>query len=190
PVSITAFAIGIADPADEWEVIVRESRSPVSAQPVATASLPPGYAMTGGGCLDDWRPSWRPGERLPFPGPAGNLLTGPFPLSGSSWECRGQEHGAASPASIVAYVIGIRPKRAGVPLPEVRITSATSELGAHVTAIAPAVSGFVITGGGAVTGGAPVRLISTPTAEPIRPRDPASPPPAQGQLLTATFPEV
>ncbi len=190
PVSITAFAIGLADPADEWEAIVRESRSPVSAQPVATASLPPGYAMTGGGCLDDWRSSWRPGERLPFPGPAGNLLTGSFPSSASSWECRGQEHGAASPASIVAYVIGIRPKRAGVPLPEVRITSATSEVGAHVTAIAPAVPGFVITGGGAVTGGAPVRLISTPTAEPIRPRDPASPPPAQGQLLTATFPEV
>src|SRR5262249_34866271 len=42
PVSITAFAIGFADPADEWEVIVRESRSPVAAKPVATASLPPG----------------------------------------------------------------------------------------------------------------------------------------------------
>ncbi len=190
PVSITAFAIGLADSADEWEVIVRESRSPVSAQPVATASLPPGYAMTGGGCLDDWRPSLRLGERLPFPGPAGNLLTGSFPSSANSWECRGQEHGAASPASIVAYVIGIRPKKAGVPLPEAQITSATSEVGAHVTAIAPALPGFVITGGGAVTGGAPVRLISTPTAEPIRPRDPASPPPAQGQLLTATFPEV
>jgi len=190
PVSITAFAIGLADPADEWEVIRRESRSPVSAQPVATASLPPGYAMTGGGCLNDWRPSRRLGEPLPFPGPAGNLLTGSFPSSASSWECRGQEHGAASPASIVAYVIGIRPKRAGVPLPEVRITSATSEVGAHVTAIALAAPGFVITGGGAVTGGAPVRIISTPPAEPIRPRDPASPPPAQGQLLTATFPEV
>jgi len=179
PVSITAFAIGLADPADEWEVIVRESRSPVAAKPVATASLPPGYAMTGGGCLDDWRTS---------PSVAGNLLTGSFPSSASSWECRGQEHGAASPASIVAYVIGIRPKKPGMPLPEVQITSATSEVGAHVTAIAPAVPGFVVTGGGAVTGGGPLTL-SRPTAEILRPRDPA-PPPDQGQLLTATFPEV
>jgi microsomal dipeptidase-like Zn-dependent dipeptidase len=181
PVSITAFAIGLADPSDEWEVIVRESRSPVAAQPVATASLPPGYVMTGGGCLDDWRTS---------PSAAGNLLTGSFPSSANSWECRGQEHGAASPASIVAYVIGIRPKKPGMPLPEVQITSATSEVGAHVTAIAPAAPGFVITGGGAVTGRPPLTL-SDPTAETIRPRNPApTAPPAQGQLLTATFPEV
>jgi microsomal dipeptidase-like Zn-dependent dipeptidase len=189
PVSLSAFAIGLADPADEWEVIVREARSPVAPQPVATAKLPPGYAMTGGGCLDEWRTS---------PSAPGNLLTASFPSSTNSWECRGKDHGAENPASIVAYVIGIRPKKPGVPLPEVKITTAHSPVAAHPTVVAPAEPGFIVTGGGAAPGASESLTLSTTnntTARPmrgqvIRPQPQAPTPPGAGQLLTATHPEL
>lgn len=186
PVSITAFAIGITDPKDEWEVIVREARSAVAPHPVAAAALPPGYVMTGGGCLDDWRTS---------PNAAGNLLTASFPSSTNSWECRGKDHGVANPASIVAYVIGIRPRKPGVPLPELQITTASSSGTGLVTALAPALPGFVVTGGGALTrdaqqqvtiGSPPGGTIINPGRMPPRQQQSSSP----GQLLTATHPEI
>lgn len=183
PVSITAFAIGLADPADDWEVIVREARAAIGPKPTATATLPTGYVMTGGGCLDDWRAT---------PNAPGNLLTASFPSSTNSWECRGQEHAGASPASIVAYVIGIRPKKPGVPLPELQITTAASQVGAHVSALAPALPGFIVTGGGAVTRGSNTITLGTqPSAgRAIGGRAPATAATEAGQLLTASFPEV
>lgn len=185
PVSITAFAIGLADPADDWEVIVREARSAIGPKPTATVTLPAGYVMTGGGCLDDWRAT---------PNAPGNLLTASFPSSTNSWECRGQEHAAASPASIVAYVIGIRPKKPDVPMPELQITNAVSQVGAHVSALAPALPGFIVTGGGAVTRGSST-ITGTIGKQPsagraIGGRAPATAATEAGQLLTASFPEV
>jgi len=163
PSTVTTYAVGINDPTDDWEVGVFPSPpSAVASHPVATANLPAGqnWVLTGGGCVDNWAPS----------GAWGNLLTASFPSSNISWECRGKDHSVASPAAITAFVIGIRPKRAGIPLPTVQITTATSAVADLPEVVAPTVPGALVTGGGALAA----------------PSDPNG----AGQLLTGTYPEV
>jgi hypothetical protein len=139
PAALTVYALGLRDPDNAWETVVVEATSAVAPQPEATAMLPPNFALLGGGCrvnVDDLSP--------------GNLLTASFPASLSSWECRAKDHLVSSPASVTAFVIGIRPRDPNVPLPQVQIDSATSEVIAHPHAeVRPAGSGFVVTGGGA-----------------------------------------
>jgi hypothetical protein len=161
PAALDLYAIYLAAPPADWEVVVHQATGAVAPHPVASVSLPPGYVMTGGGCTSNWKST---------PAAAGNLLTASFPSSNTTWECRGKDHGVPSPASLTAYVIGIRPVRAGVPLPLMQITRARSEPASHPTAFAPALAGHVVTGGGAL-------------ALPARPQD-------AGQLLTGSFPEL
>ncbi len=161
PAALTVYAVALGDPRDAWEVIAWQQTSTVDAHPATSVGVAPGYAMTGGGCVVNWKAN---------PALAGNLLTASFPSSPTTWECRSRDHGIASPASITAFVIGIRPKTPGLPLPVVQITSATSSVDARPSAVAPALAGFVVTGGGA-------------RALPAQPH-------GAGQLLTATFPEL
>jgi hypothetical protein len=175
PATLTVYGIGLADPNDDWEVGVFHQTSGVAAHPVATASLPAGYALTGGGCLVDWRAS---------PSAMGNLLTASFPSSLTTWECRSKDHSVSSPAPITAFVVGIRPKKAGIALPTVQITTATSAATNHPTAVAPGLPGWgkvpgspgwVVTGGGA-------------RAMPVHRAGQAQPQAGAGQLLTGSFP--
>jgi hypothetical protein len=187
PTTITAFAIGLADPEDHWEVTVVAETSPSMTAPVARATLPPGYALTGGGCLLNWAQ-----------GSPGHLLTASFPSSLTTWECRGKDHpiedrpiaprawlyrqfldpgrvtlNPGSVATVTSYVIGVRPKVAGLALPDVEITSSTSSLPAsHPEASVPGRTdpGWTVTGGGAL-------------ALPTNPN-------GAGQLLTASMPTV
>jgi hypothetical protein len=159
--TVTAFAIGLLDTTDDWDVGIFNATGAMSETPVATVSLPAGYTITGGGCTDNWRTS---------PASMGSLLTASYPLSTTTWQCAGKSHGASSPASVTAFIIGIRPKRAGIPAPQVQITSASSTIAAHPEATAPAIPGFVVTGGGAVA--------TTPNVSD------------RGQLLTASSPTM
>ncbi len=161
PASLTVYAVALSDSRDTWDVMVWQQTSAVAPNPVASIGVAAGYVMTGGGCVVNWKQ-----DR----GSAGNLLTASYPISNTAWECRSKDHGAANPSSITAYVIGIRPKLAGVPLPLMQITSARSIVEAHPSALAPALAGFTLSGGGA-------RAV---TAQPD----------GAGQLLTASFPEV
>ena len=166
PATITAYVVGINDPTDDWDVGIFQSQpSAVANHPSASASLPAGYVLTGGGCVDNWVPT----------GAMGNLLTASYPTlppppAPPTWECRGKDHSVASPASLVAYVIGIRPKRAGIPMPSVQITTATSAAADLPEVVAAAVPGAIVTGGGAAAA----------------PTDPSG----WGQLLTGTYPEI
>lgn len=161
PATLDVYGVYLAISADDWEIIVREATGAVGAHPVASVSLPPGYVMTSGGCTSNWRTS---------PNAAGNLLTASFPASPATWECRGKDHGAASPASLTAYVVGIRPKKPGMSPPVMQITTARSGVASHPSVLAPELPGYVVTGGGALV-------------ETARPTDP-------GQLLTASIPET
>ena len=76
----------------------------------------------------------------------------------------------AGPATLTAYVTGIRSKRAGVALPTVMITTARSAIADHPEVVALVPAGYVLTGGGA-------RAL---------PADPNG----QGQLLTGSYPDV
>src|SRR5215813_3149380 len=96
PASITAFALALHDPNNEWDVLIKRETSDPAPHPTAVAILPDGYVLTGGGAFVDWHG-------------AGNLLTASFPNSDRSWEARSKDHDVSDPAAITAFAIGIKP---------------------------------------------------------------------------------
>lgn len=134
--SITAYALAIEDPFDEWDVRIVSATGGPSSHPRATAALPPGYVLTGGGARVHWTG-------------AGNLLTASFPSTASSWEARSKDHGIYSPASITAYAIGIR-HRSGVRRVAGTIRAVTSVAAPHPDAVLCLDAGWTLTGGGAL----------------------------------------
>jgi hypothetical protein len=136
PASITAYALAIYDPADEWDVRIATAAGGPANHPRATAALPSGYVLTGGGALVHWTG-------------AGNLLTASFPSTASSWEARAKDHGVSSPAWITAYAIGIR-HRSGVARVAGTIRSVNSAPAPHPATVACLDAGWILTGGGAL----------------------------------------
>ncbi len=163
PATLSVFGIGLTDAEDDWEVIVRDSTSAVEAHPVASVEVPKGYVMTGGGCAVNWKTS---------PAAAGNLLTASFPSSLTTWECRAKDHAVSSPATLTAYVIGIRPKNPALDMPVIKITTAVSPVAAHPVAMANGIADFAITGGGALAlpsdpnGSGQLLTMSAPQSDP------------------------
>ena len=171
PTTVTVYGIGLRDGKDAWEVTHWQQASRVSSSsPLVRVNVGPGYAMTGGGCFVD------PGT------PPGLLLTASFPSSTTTWECRARAHIKSSQARLTAYVVGIRPRDGGRPLPTVQITSETSMVGSYVQAKAPAAAGHVITGGGALT------LLADPPGTSAGFATLADPL-LTGQLLTGSYPD-
>ena len=136
--TITAWAIGLYDPRDEWDVKVvpapvvanEESRS------TASASLPPGYTMTGGGAVTS-------------PDTIGILLSASFPAGATTWEARAHDHTAKASGTLTAYVIGIKAKKGETPKSQVWPATSTSQ--PHPSCNASIPSGWWLTGGGAQT---------------------------------------
>ena len=191
PTTITAYAIALVDPSDQWEVDVVAETSTLSSAPVARAILTSGYALTGGGCLLN-RPQGAPGH----------LLTASFPASPTTWECRSKDHTIPSPTTpsgrvnsppergsgaasldrnsldrgsketITSYVIGVKPKPgSGLAQPMVQITSETTSTPTnHPEASVAGLPNWTVTGGGAEA------LLTDPNGA--------------GQFLTATVPTV
>jgi hypothetical protein len=169
PSSITAFAAVLIDPQNQY--VTREffQQGAVAAHPTATVTLPPGWVMTGGGCLVN-NPDTAPG----------NLLTGSYPVQQqykggrlgpwNQWVCASKDHDYPNPASLTAFVVGVAPVNPSVsPMPTMCVTQATSAVGPSPRVQVPAKCGpGLITGGGAI-------------AQPIDPN-------AAGLLLTAMFP--
>jgi hypothetical protein len=136
PATITAFAIAIDDPHNEWDVIIKSETSDPAPHPQAEANLPKGYVLTGGGAFVDWHG-------------AGNLLTASFPNSASSWEARSKDHDISDPAKITAYAIGLKPRSASVHLKHI-IKNATGSVQPHPTAQVCLDPGWILSGGGAL----------------------------------------
>jgi hypothetical protein len=136
PASISAYALALQDPNDQWDVFIKKETSNPAQHPQAVATLPDGYVLTGGGAFVDWHG-------------AGNLLTASFPTSDSAWEARSKDHDVVDPASISAYAIGIRP-RTGTPKVVHTIKSATGLAAAHPSASVCLGPGFALSGGGAI----------------------------------------
>jgi len=135
PARVEAWAVALYDPNDEWEVRVVSATSSPAAHPAVSATLPPGYTMTGGGAQVHWTG-------------AGNLLTASYPQSPRSWEAKSKDHTRSDPAALTVYVIGIRPRN-GAPPPESSIFSAQSGRENHPTSTASIPSGYLLVGGGA-----------------------------------------
>ena len=136
PASITAFALAIYDPQDEWDVVIREETSAPLPHPQVVVPLPEGYVLTGGGAFVHYQG-------------AGNLLTASFPTGDSSWEARSKDHDIPDPSKISAYAIGIR-HRAGKIQVRHNINQATGPTAQHPSARACCAGEFTLTGGGAI----------------------------------------
>lgn len=134
--SATAWAIGINDPKDYWDVKIEQKSvavSEVSAGDISV-SLPPGYARTGGGAAAEV-------------GGQGRLLTGTYPVGNNGWGARDSDHFIKQGGTLTVFVIGIRPKFGASP--DMQVKSAKSGQAAHPTAEATLDPGYVLTGGGA-----------------------------------------
>jgi LysM domain len=139
PSTITAWAIGLEDPKNQWEVkIVSKSESVDggAVKSVTTEGLPPGFVRTGGGAASE------------FSG-QGRLLTSSYPTDSTKWTVTDKDHAIAQGGTLTAYVIGVK-SRAG-PTPEVQLHTGTGTLAAHPTGSASLDVGYILTGGGART---------------------------------------
>jgi hypothetical protein len=117
-------------------VQVRSATSGVAQHPSASVSVPSGYVMTGGGAQVNWTGN-------------GNLLTASFPSSRSTWEARSKDHVHPDPASITAYVIGIK-ARNGASGPRMIMVSGNTGTAAHPSGSVSVGFPFKVSGGGAI----------------------------------------
>lgn len=144
PAKVTAYAIYLVDPDDNWDVKRVEVKSENrNNRPQATAVLPPGYSLTGGGAL------------IHGYGNKGVMLTqcGPAMIDGiwTGWAAEGKDHVEGDAAYATAWAIGIRSRNmlpGAIPKP----TQIIAQMGSgpnRVAASAGAGDNQVVIGGGA-----------------------------------------
>jgi hypothetical protein len=155
PASITAYAVALFDPNNEYEVTIKSEPSNPAPHPQAIAVLPNGFLLTGGGAFVNWHG-------------AGNLLTASFPTSDKAWEVRSKDHDVSDPSQITAYAIGIRRRQANGKKLQHEIKKATGATAAHPSAQVQLDPGWAISGGGALDdwkGGGNLLTASFPQGE-------------------------
>lgn len=141
---VTAFAIYLVDPDDLWDVRQVSARTPGnSGGPAITATLPPEYALTGGGALVEYSG-------------LGVMLTACCPEISrtgacTGWTAKGKDHlDGDGTGYATAWAIGIRPRKMKPgqnPEPS-SIVSQNAQAG-HPQATADIGQQRVIVGGGA-----------------------------------------
>jgi hypothetical protein len=137
PATVTAFAFGLLDPNNEWDVVIDSVTSPIKLpHPQATARLRVGYVMTGGGAFANYTG-------------AGSLLTASYPDSDSTWHAQSKDHDIKDPSVITAYVIGIKHNQL-LHRAEHSITSFAGATAAHPTSQVQVAAGYTLCGGGAI----------------------------------------
>ncbi|MFE1795426.1 hypothetical protein ACFW9L_04595 [Streptomyces sp. NPDC059517] len=107
PHRLTAFAIGMSIDgvsrerlAGELLTVVR-TRSERAAHPFASARVPAGHTLIGGGFRVNWRDP-RGGHT------EGNLATASYPRAGGAWTARSKDHRVSSPCTIDAYAVCLK----------------------------------------------------------------------------------
>jgi hypothetical protein len=139
--TVTAYAIYLSDPDDLWEVtmVVSPKTDARSNRPEATAKLPDGYALTGGGALLDW-------------GGPGMLLTACCPqfVDGqyTAWTAKGKDHLESDSGTATAWVFGVRARNDGKTTPSA-ISTCNSQGSLPTLEQGATSSKEVIVGGGA-----------------------------------------
>ncbi|HEV2805120.1 MAG TPA: hypothetical protein VGW57_09345 [Chthoniobacterales bacterium] len=95
--TITAYAIALNDPNDQYDVQIFTATSvPSSDTPTVSVSLPPGYRLVGGGAQANY-------------GSAGQFLITSAPLADlSGWQASSRWHLHSDPGTVIAFAIGIR----------------------------------------------------------------------------------
>jgi Putative binding domain, N-terminal/Viral BACON domain len=135
PATLDVFVIAVYDPKDEWIVYMQSSTSAPSGVPNITATLPQGYALTGGGAVVNYS-GW------------GQLLTASYPEGIRSWTAKAKQHGPADAAPVTSIAIGIAPRN-GFSMPVPVIFQQRSTVASHPGTSISVDSGYTMTGGGA-----------------------------------------
>ena len=92
-----AYAIGLYDPNDEWDVSIFSAESTSSASPSVSVSVPDGYLMTGGGIQVTSSDSG-----------VGIVLIGSYPSGNDTWTAVGNQHINPGTGKVKAYAIGLK----------------------------------------------------------------------------------
>ena len=130
-----AYAIGLYDPDDEWDVSVFTEESTSSATPSVSVSVPDGYLMTGGGA-----------EVTSSDSGAGLVIIGSYPSGNSTWTAVANEHRSVGTGKVRAYAIGLKHKTYYC-LHECAIASAVSSSAQHPTVTITRTDPIIIGGG-------------------------------------------
>jgi hypothetical protein len=137
-----AYAIGLAIAGisrAELRAAIHISEAGAYGQhPAATARLPAGYVLVGGGAMVDWRPG------------QGSLLTASCPSTGRFWTAAAKDHHYANPSRLRVFAIGLR-EALPVGRVECGIRRQASTVAHHPRAAAGLREGYALTGGGART---------------------------------------
>jgi hypothetical protein len=167
-IGVACFAASI--PPSEYVIVNATTPSPVN-HPDATAMLPPGFVLVGGGARANW-------ERTEGPG---SLLWASRPAVGQGWYAAAKDHVYPSPSTVTAFAIGVtRSFLASRGLTVVRFHGDSHPVVPHPGADCGAEDGPALIGGGAETHwrGAGSLLTASVPANP-------SGPPAGPYLWTA-----
>lgn len=141
PVRVRAWAIGLrvqglSAAQLRAQIFTSNATSNYAAHPDATASLPAGYVLLGGGFRANWSG-------------VGSLGTASAPVAANGWRARAKDHGQSSPATVTAYAIGLPASIAGIGSFESAIASSLSGYAAHPSTSAGTLSGYALSGCGA-----------------------------------------
>jgi hypothetical protein len=93
---MNVLCIAAAVPPADYRIASSTSAAPAS-HPRATAALPAGFVLVGGGAKANWQQTGGPGS----------LLYASRPGSGQSWFAAAKDHRLPSPTTITAYAIGV-----------------------------------------------------------------------------------
>ncbi len=141
PTRVRAWAIGLKivglTPAQvRSNLIVVSATSSFAAWTDVTATVPAGYALVGGGIKVNWS-----GQ--------GNLATASAPSGPNGWRVRSKDHIQSSPATALAYAIGLNSSIAGVGRIGSIVNGGTSAVVAHPSYTATLGAGYALSGCGA-----------------------------------------
>lgn len=137
PGQIQAYVIALYDPYDEYDVYTSSyTTTSRLARPHATAYLPTGYTLVGGGVNVHWYG-------------AGNLIVTNRPTDSlNGWIGSSKDHVDPDPSFLTVYAVGIRHRTSAVHLYTKMITAASTKK-AHPSTSVRASHGYAIVGGGA-----------------------------------------
>ncbi len=93
-IGVSCFAASV--PPAEYVIVDATSPSPVN-HPDATAMLPPGFVLVGGGARANWEAREAPGS----------LLWASRPAAGQGWYAAAKDHIYPSPSTVTAFAIGV-----------------------------------------------------------------------------------
>jgi hypothetical protein len=138
-IGVACFAASI--PPSEYVIVNDTTPSPVN-HPDATAMLPPGFVLVGGGARANW-------ERTEGPG---SLLWASRPAAGQGWYAAAKDHVYPSPSTVTAFAMGVtRSFLAARGLTVVRFHGDSHPEVPHPGADCGADDGLALVGGGAET---------------------------------------